>query len=458
MKARIASLAAAVALGLAGGCALLSPPEAAEVRAQSMPGVQIPDAWQAPGTASSPIRDRWLLAFDDAALNTLVEEALAHNPDLQASAARIEQAAAYVDSANAGLLPQLSGLGNFSGKSTDAGGMNYAGLFASWELDLWGRVRYGREAARMQLLSTELANEYAKQSLAAMVARSWFLATEARQQKALADEMVKSAEALVGAANERARVGIGSSYDVVLARASLASYRDVAEQTDLALKQALQALEALVGRYPAAELQVRAALPALPAGVPAAGLPSELLERRPDVVAAERRVAAAFNLTEEARAARLPTLSLKASGSTLSSDLLLMKERDDFVWGYGGRIVAPLYLGGSLEAQIRLRTAEQQEAVADYGRTASAAFADVERSLASSSALEKRQPLLAAAVSDNQQALALAQTRYRIGTADLRSVEQQQLAVAAAKTSLLRVQGERLVQRVNLYLALGGSF
>jgi outer membrane protein TolC len=195
----------------------------------------------------------------------------------------------------------------------------------------------------------------------------------------------------------------------------------------------------------------------VPIEVPA-GLPSELLERRPDVVAAERRVAAAFYLTEEARAARLPTISLKASGSTLSSDLILLKERDDWVWGYGGRIIAPLYLGGSLEAQIKLRTAEQKEAVADYGRAASAAFADVEKTLASSSALERRQPLLAMAVDESKQALSMAQTRYRVGATDLRSVEQEQLQLAAARTSLLRVQSEQLVQRVNLYLALGGSF
>jgi outer membrane protein TolC len=226
---------------------------------------------------------------------------------------------------------------------------------------------------------------------------------------------------------------------------------------DLAWRQSVQAIETLVGRYPAAELEVPASLPRLPGPVPA-GLPSELLERRPDVVAAERRVASAFYLVEEAKAARLPTLSLNGSLSTLSSDLILLKERDDWVWGYGGRVVAPLYLGGSLKAQIKLRTAEQQEAVAEYGRAGAAAFADVENALAASSALQKREPLLATAVSERQQALQVAETRYRVGSDDLRSVQQQQLQLATARTSLLRVQSEQLVQRVNLYLALGGSF
>jgi len=409
---------------LVGGCALRDPPASEDVRAQALPGVVTPNAWRAPGAASDPLDAHWLATFNDAALNALVDEALAHNPDLQASAARVQQAAAYVESASASLFPQLSAMGNSSGKSTGSSGLNYGGLFASWELDVWGRVRAGREAAQLQLLSAELADRYARQSLAAMVARAWFLASEARLQKGLAEEMVKSSEALVRVAGERARVGVGDSYDLAVARASLASYRDVAQQMDLAWRQSVQAIETLLGRYPAAE----------------------------------RRVASAFYLVEEAKAARLPTLSLNASGSTLSSDLLLLKERDDWVWGYGGRIVAPLYLGGSLKAQIRLRTAEQDEAIADYGRAGAAAFADVEKTLAASTTLQAREPLLAEAVSEGERALAMARKRYEVGVDDLRSVEQQQLQLAAARTALLRVQGEQLAQRVNLHLALGGDF
>lgn len=456
MKAGTAFVSA-LAIGLLAGCALRPSPEVGEVRAQALPGVAAPETWRSQGAAPGVVEAHWLGTFGDARLDALVEEALRNNPDLMASAARVQQAAAYVESASALLKPQLNALGNFSGKGTSSGGLNYGGLFASWELDVWGRVRAGREAAQLQLLSAELANRYARQSLAAMVARAWFLAAEARLQKGLADEMVKSAETLVRVAAERMRVGNGNDYDVAVAKAGLANYRDVAEQADLALRQSVQAIEALVGRYPAAELEVPAALPALPGPVPA-GIPSELLERRPDVVAAERRVAAAFYRVEEAKAARLPTLSISGSVSTLSSDLILLKERDDYVWGYGGRIVAPLYLGGSLEAQIRLRTAEQDEAIADYGRAGAAAFADVENTLAASNTLQAREPLLAEAVSEGERALALARKRYEVGVDDLRSVEQQQLQLATARTSLLRVQGEQLVQRVNLHLALGGDF
>lgn len=452
-----AILLLALALALPAGCALKSPPERADVQKQALPGVATPDAWRSGSPAAGPVGDAWLAAFRDPRLDALVAEALANNPDLLAAAARVEQAAAYVESASASLYPQVNAIGNFSGKDSSSGTLNFAGVFASWELDLWGRVRSGREVARLQLGSTELATAWAQQSMAAMVARAWFLASEARLQKGVADDMVAAAEKLANLARERQRIGIGNDYDVSVAEASLATYRDAAEQLGLAYRQSVQAIETLVGRYPAAELEVPAVLADLPGPVPA-GLPSELLERRPDVVAAERRVAAAFFRVEEIKAARLPAISLTSGLSALSSDLVVLKERDDPVWGFGGRATVPLYLGGGLKAEVQVRTAEQKEAVAEFGRAGANAFSEVEKALAAGFALDAREPLLVQAVAENDRALRLAETRYRVGSDDLRAVEQQQLRLSGAKSVLLRVQSEQLVQRVNLHLALGGNF
>ena len=262
-----------------------------------------------------------------------------------------------------------------------------------------GPLRPGSRHA-CSCVSVELATAWAQQSMAAMVARAWFVASEARLQKGVADDMVAAAEKLVALARERQRVGIGNDYDVSVAEASLATSRDAAEQLGLSFRQSVQAIETLVGRYPAAELDVPAALPNLPGPVPA-GLPSELLERRPDVVAAERRVAAAFFRVQETKAARLPTIKLNTSFSSLSSDLVVLKERDDPVWGFGGRVSVPLYLGGGLKAEIKVRTAEQKEAVAEYGRAGANAFAEVEQAL--SAGLRARSPGAAAAAGGHRE-------------------------------------------------------
>src|SRR5512145_2251487 len=170
-------LAMAVGAALAG-CALQSPPDRGEITAQALPNLKLPSAWAAQPAAPGAVGDRWLASFNDPQLDALVREALAYNPDLQVAAARVEQAAAYVKLAGATLYPQVNllarGGGKFSGDST---GLQGVGVFLNWELDLWGRIRAGREAAQDQYGSAELDAEYARQSMAALVAKSWFLAT-----------------------------------------------------------------------------------------------------------------------------------------------------------------------------------------------------------------------------------------------------------------------------------------
>jgi len=455
MRAR-RPLLALVGLALAG-CALKDPPPREELVLQALPNLKLPEKYVEARDAGT-VQHGWLAAFNDAQLDALVREALANNPDLQVAASRVEQAAGFVKVAGATLYPQVNALARGGGAlSGDSSGLEGAGIFANWELDLWGRVRAGRASARGQYDSTSLDAEYARQSLAALVAKSWFLATEARLQKANAEEMAAASERQLGLANDRLRVGRGDQYDVALARANLATFRDSVQSLDLAYRQSLRALEALAGRYPAAALSVPAQLAVLPGPVPV-GMPSELLERRPDVIAAERRIANAFYRVEEAKAARLPRISLTAAVTSISSELFVLKDRDNPVWSVGASITAPLFLGGQLQAQVEIRTAEQKQALAEYARVGSRAFGEVENALSSAFTLDAREAILRESVVDNGRALELANVRFRVGSGDLRAVAQQSLALHAARTALLRVQAERLVQRVNLHLALGGSF
>ncbi len=440
------------------GCVLQAPPKAEDIRPQALPNLTLPEQWSEKGGAAGAVANGWLVEFKDPNLDSLVREAIASNPDLRVAAARVEQAAAYVKAAGATLYPQVNLLARGGGSlSGDSSGLQGVGIFANWELDLWGRVRAGREAAQLQYVSAELDTEYARQSIAALVAKSWFLATEARLQKATAEDMMRSAERLVGLAQDRMRVGKGDEYDVTLAQANYQTYRDTVQQFDLSYRQALRALEALLGRYPAAAVEVPPRLAAKPGPVPV-GMPSELLERRPDVVAAERRVAVAFYRTEEAKAARLPRISLTAAVSTISSELFVLKDQNDPTWSAGASLLAPIYLGGALQSQVEIRTAEQKQSVAEYGRVGARAFGEVENALASGFTLEQRAAIVGRAVAENERALELVNVRYRVGSGDLRAVQQQQIAVYAARTTMLRVQSEQLVQRVNLHLALGGNF
>lgn len=452
---RHAPLALAIALC---GCALNPPPDPQALRAQAMPSVKTPDAWVSPGGATGAVGSDWLATFADEQLVALVAEAIANNPDLRAAAARVERAAGYARQAGSTLYPQVSALVRGSGKTADeSSAFEGGGLYASWELDLWGRVRAQAAAGSAQQEAAQKDAEYARQSIAALVARSWFLAIEARRQRAIAQDMAAAAEQLAALARERVRIGRGDEYEVSLAQAGYQGYRDSVLQLQLAEQQAKRAIETLVGRYPAAALVTVAQFPRFPGAVPV-GLPSELLERRFDVAAAQRRVASAFHLVGEAEAARLPRISLTASGTSISSELVLLKERDNPAWSIGAGITAPIFLGGALKAQVEIRTAEQKAAVADYGRIGARAFSEVENALSAGFNFAERIPVLEASVAANDRALELAQVRFRVGSVDQRAVQQQMLAAAAARSALTHATSERLVQRVNLHLALGGGF
>ena len=230
------------------GCALNAPPDVKGLTETELAHATPPAAWKA-GAAAGALQDNWLASFGDARLLPLAEEALRYNVDLRAAAARVESAAASVKAADGSLYPEVNLIGRTSGKATGSG-VQLSGLFvpASWELDLWGRVRYGQRAAQDQYASAEADQRSAQQSIVATLAKAWFLAAEASQQQRLVGDMQAAAERLLKLAEDRQRVGAGSEVDVALARANVQSYRDSARQIDFSLSQSRRALELLLGR------------------------------------------------------------------------------------------------------------------------------------------------------------------------------------------------------------------
>ncbi len=445
-------------IALVAGCVLKDPPDAAAIKTEALPTVDVPASWTAPGAGAGAVSGGWLVTFRDEALIAAITEAIAHNADLRVAATRVEQAMQLARLAGARLYPSVDVLARGGGKlSGDNSGLQGAVLSVNWELDVWGRVRYGRAAAAADARSAQADFEYARQSIAALVAKSWFLATEAGLQADVARGTIRDGEELVRLAETRSRIGVGNDEDVYVARATAATYRDTLRQIELAREQAIRALEILLGRYPAAAAAVTPQLPGQPGAVPA-GLPSELLERRPDVIAAERRVAAAFHRVHEAKAARLPAIALTAGVSSISSDLFVLTDRANPVWNLGANLLAPIYKGGALQTQVRIRTAEQQQAIASYAAIGLRAFGEVENALSAEIAAREREAILAQVLADNQRAFDVVQIQFKVGKTDLRFVTQRQLALHATRSDLIRVQAEQRVQRVNLHLALGGTF
>lgn len=458
-RRRGAALMLAAALAPLPGCIHLhTGPSSAELAKQSMPHVQLPAQWVAQGTRPEAVESGWLTEFNDPELSALATEALNYNADLKVAQARVEQARNLMEAAGGGLMPTLALAGKTSGKlGADGTGVNGAFLQASWEIDLWGRVRYGRMAATAQYASTVADTAYARQALVAALARAWFGAKEITAQIDLTDQVIAAAQQLVELTQTRARVGSANEGDVASMQAALAGYRDNRRDLVRAKQQAQRAIETLLGRYPAAELVVSADLPPVPAPA-AAGLPSELLERRPDVIAAQQRVAAAYARSEQATAARWPQINLTAGVGTISSEVFVLKDISNPLWGIGATGVASLYDGGQLKSIAAARAAEAQAASAEYARIGARSFADVEDAIGGETALREQAEYATAAVDAQLRSLSATQVEFRVGRTDARPVAQQQLRVYPAQMRALHLHAEALSQRVALHLALGGDF
>lgn len=442
-----------------GGCANLTAPPHEEIYDKAMQGIAVPAEWTAAAEAN-PFRPEWIGFAEDAELRALIDEALAHNPDLRAAGARLEQVRLQMRLAGADLWPTVNFGAKYSDSLQPANGLDINGLGAvlNWELDLWGRARAEKRASEATYRSAEADYIYARQSLSATTAEAWLLCIEATRQTALAEEKRKASHSQATLIGQRETVGRASRQDVATAKAQAQALDDVAFQAEQGRQQALRALELIAGRYPSATITIPAALPGDLDPIPA-GVPADLIERRPDLVAARERYEAAFFNTEEARAARLPRLSLSVGAGYLTSDYVKFKDGlDQTVFPIGGKLLWPLFDAGRLKTAVYIGDAQQQEAAANYARAILVAFGEVENALSADTLLAQREQALIGQVDALKDALQASVDQMRVGRSDQFGVLQQEIYLYSAQVSLLRVTVERRTQRVKLYLALGGDF
>jgi multidrug efflux system outer membrane protein len=447
---RIGFVAIAFAFIAASCTTLKDAPTSDEVLAEALPDTEIAAEWSAPAGDTGLVDDGWLKSFNDQQLEEIVDEALRiQNPNMRILASQVDRAEAAARLAGAALKPNV-GLASGISENLDSGGsetsLSGGSVAISWEADVWGRVQAGANAAEENLRATIADFEFARQSLAANVSKSWYLAIELQGQEDLALEVVDIRKELLNVVETREELGVVSVQDVYLARSDLDSAENVVRQTVAGQREARRALEVLIGRYPAAQIEIAPELVPVPPPI-SAGLPSQLLERRPDLIAADRRVAREFFLTEEARLAHLPRFSLTVGAGF-----------GDVISSLAAGLVAPLYTGGALEAQLDGATASQQAAIAAYGAAALKAFEEVETALTNERLLAEREGFLQSIVNNEYKAYEIERIRYEEGATDILSVLQIQSRWIAGRIALLRIQNQRLAQRINLHLALGGSF
>lgn len=442
---------------LLGACSIQKPMTGKALRDQALPQVNIPNQFSV-NTPSGPALDQaWLKQFNDTELNELVAEALKNHPDVRVMAARRLQAQALIDAAGGAQYPGVGVIGNTGGRVGSSGtGLTGYYIGANWELDLWGRVRNQVAGAQQNARALNAEQEAAQLSLIGTLTKTVWLARGLQEQARLAQENADAAARYAELTVIREQIGASSKNDVAQASANAAQSKEGALIAKQSRDQALRAVEILVGRYPHATPLKTTQLPALPPPV-AAGIPADILERRPDIIAAEARVNSAFYTAAEKRVARLPKISLTAGFGYINSQVFSLINGPTSSLGVGANVMMPLFQGGAIEAQIAYQNAEAQAALANYGKVVLNAFGDVENALNGEMTWRERTLQLQTQLREQKQILKNTEQEFIIGRIDQRQIQQQKIKTNTTEINFRQGQVDALTQRVNLYLALGGS-
>ncbi|MFH1843170.1 MAG: efflux transporter outer membrane subunit [bacterium] len=416
----------------------------------------------------------WWSGFNDPLLDGLVEEAIQHNHDLEAATARVLESRALLFGSKSTRWPAIEVGGTATRSKTSRsmfGGQGsfystqYSGVASTrYEIDLWGRLSRAEEAARASLLASEFDHRTVWLTLIADVVRTWLEIREIECQLALNEQTIENYTSNLQLVEDRYRHGLVPPLDVHLARQNLLSAQALNPQWRQQLSSAKRRLEILVGRYPAGELErnvtttaSRCSLPPELSPVPA-GLPSELLERRPDILAAEMRLRAANANIGAAKAALFPRISLSGEAGFRATALADLFQENASIWSLVGNLTAPLLNRGAQVSQLHAAEARTAQAVAAYRGTVLNAFREVETALEAERLEAERRQWLQSAVAEARRSLTLAEDRYRRGLDNLLLTLDTQRRLYQAEAQLISTERSLRTARVNLILALAGSW
>jgi multidrug efflux system outer membrane protein len=436
------------------------------------PVVQTPDAYhdlsdnlQAQAQAASFADLPWWQVFQDPVLQDLVRTALKQNYDLLIATERINAARAQVAIARSALFPQLSGNGNFSGGKQQLFPLTANLLLltadASFQLDFFGRLRRATQAARAQMLATEEAQHTVTLTLVSDVADAYFLLLQLDLELQITRDTVETQEGSVKLTSLRLDHGVATKLDVLQAQQVLDTANAQIPDLQRQIGQVEDAISILLGNYPGnIPRGLKLADEPIPPQVPA-GLPSSLLERRPDILQAEQLLVAANAEIGVAKASFFPQISLTGSGGGAfgrSSAFSSMMSSQSAVWSYGASVSQPIFTGGSLTGNLHLAESQHQQALLAYKQAIQHAFGDVSDALIGYQKVHEVRLRQEQVVADLAESVRLSIMRYRGGTTTYLEVLDGQRSLFSAELTLAQARGNEYQNLVQLYKSLGGGW
>ncbi len=435
------------------------------------PSVEIPQSYRyETGEAQKTANTDWWRQFRDPVLDDLIAKALAGNKNVMIAAANIEQAAGVLTQVRAPLFPQISygasasrqRLSERNGTPVSPGVVNPQSNFqlfagATWEIDLWGRIRRQSESARANMLASVEARRGVILSLVASVASSYLQLRGLDEQLAIAKRNLESYGKSVKLFETQFKYGQVSQMNVEQARTQYETAAATIPQIENQIVQTENAISILLGSnpepIPRGKSIYELAVPAVPAGVP-----SQVLENRPDILQAEQNLISANAQIGAARALYFPTISLTGDYGTSSRELRNLFRGPSEIWSYAGSITGPIFTAGAISGQVRQAEAAQQAALVSYQLSIQSAFADVENSLAAKQYFADQLEAQGRLVKASSEYERLAWLQYNGGYTSYTTVLQAQQQLFPAELNWASIRASLFVSLVNIYKAMGGGW
>ncbi len=436
------------------------------------PDVQTPPSYrdlsenqQAQAQAASYANLPWWQVFQDPQLQELIRTALKQNYDLQIATERIDAARAQLAVTRSSLFPQVAANGNFAGGKENIGQTNFNFLLltadAAFQLDFFGKLRRANEAARAVLLATEDARQTVILTLVSDVASDYFALLQLDLQLQITRDTVNTQQDSVKLTNFRVEHGVATKLEVLQAQEVLDTANAQIPDLERQIAQEENAISILLGNYPQAVPRGRPLVEQqLPPEVPP-GLPSSLLERRPDIREAEQTLVAANAEIGVAKAQFFPQISLTGSGGGAfgrSSAFSSLMSSQFGIWSYGAQVSQPIFTGGALRGNLRLAESQHQQALLAYQQSIQRAFGDVSDALIGYQKFHQVRVRQENSVADLQESVRLSDMRYKGGTTTYLEVLDGQRSLFSAELTLAEARGTEYQSLVQLYRALGGGW
>lgn len=436
--------------------------------AQATQNLEIPDDWGAEDSSDVEMSYDWFLGLKNAQIDSLIQQAYNYNTDLQAAQARVNQAEQMERIAYSKLLPTVGlgiqemgvvGLGDGSTTSPGPGALDAFLFQVDYEVDLWGKNRYGRQGALQAFYSEQYRYKKAQQKIASSVMKSWYTAIGIQEKIDLYEEILDLSEQMEELVQTKYTVGQAKESDVALIAANVSTLQLAIQELTLAQHNMYRTIQILTGKYPSGAIMSSEHVVVLESVPLPDSIPVRAMENRPDVKAAQYLVVKSFDDVAKAKAERLPSLRLSTGlGTYNNAPTSVFYNYENPALAIGASLYTPIFTGGALKANVEIKNQQQLEIVNYYAKTVLNSFNELERAIDQYQTLQRQLELNQIAIDNFEMVYNTATAQYEIGAQDLFDVLLKQAQLIQQEINRVDYKIEDVVVRTNLYETLGGEF